>query len=243
MWIQNFFKSLTSTPTRRRPIRRPSPASRLCLETLEDRCLPSFLPAVSYPVGANPQAVVTGDFNGDGQLDLAVANTNDSSVSVLLGKANGTFQPAQRFSAGTGHINGDAPGPVSLAVGDFNDDGKLDLVTINSSYDLSILLSNGDGTFQPTTTFASGIMPAVYGAAPSVAVGDLNGDGKLDLVVNSKGFVTTYVTYQGNSYSTIEYASVLLGHGDGTFSAPTRYATGAVLDGIDAAPPFVAVAD
>src|SRR5690348_11445210 len=92
MWIQNFFKSLTSTPTRRRPIRRRSPASRLSVEALEDRCLLSFLPAVSYPVGAEPNAVVTGAFRGAGHpLDLAVANTGNNTVSVLLGNADGTF--------------------------------------------------------------------------------------------------------------------------------------------------------
>src|SRR6516162_5235186 len=111
------FKYLTSTPTRRRPIRRRSPASRLCLETLEDRCLPSFLPAVSYPVGAEPGTVVTGAFRGAGHpLDLAVANFGNSTVSVLLGNADGTFQAARNF--GTGYA------PTSLAVGDFNGDGK-----------------------------------------------------------------------------------------------------------------------
>ena len=95
MWFQNFFKSLTSTPTRRRLIRRRSPASRLSVEALEDRCLPSFLPAVSYPVGAEPNAVVTGAFRGAGQpVDLAVANFGSNSVSVLLGNADGTFQPS-----------------------------------------------------------------------------------------------------------------------------------------------------
>ena len=77
-----------------------SPASRLCLESLEDRCLLSFSPAVNYPVGANPQAVVTGDFNGDGRLDLAVANSSSNTVSILLGNANGTFQAAQNFATG-----------------------------------------------------------------------------------------------------------------------------------------------
>ena len=84
----------------------------------------SFSPAVNYPVGNSPQAVVTGDFNGDGRLDLAVANAVSNTVSVLLGNANGTFQPAQNSATGTG--------PQSMAVGDFNDDGKLDLVTANA---------------------------------------------------------------------------------------------------------------
>src|SRR6516165_6215851 len=130
MWIQTFFTSLTSTRSRRRPIRRPSPVSRLFLETLEDRCLPSFLPAVNYPVGVDPRAVVTRDFNGDGKLDLAVVNQSSNTVSVLLGNANGTFQPALNFATGTG--------PHSVAVGDVNGDGKLDLVTANTS-DLSVL--------------------------------------------------------------------------------------------------------
>ena len=112
-------KRLTLIPTLRRPIRRRPPASRLCLESLEDRCLLSFSPAVSYPVGASPQAVVTGDFNGDGRLDLAVANSASNTVSILRGNANGTFQAAQNFA--TGAV------PRSLAVGDFNKDGKLDL--------------------------------------------------------------------------------------------------------------------
>ena len=124
MSIHTSLNSRTSTPTRRRPIRRRPPASRLCLESLEDRCLLSFSPAVSYPVGVNPQAVVTGDFNGDGRLDLAVANSSSNTVSILLGNANGTFQAAQNFATGVG--------PNSLAVGDFNKDGKLDLVTANA---------------------------------------------------------------------------------------------------------------
>jgi len=144
MSIHTFFKSLTSTPTRRQPIRRRPPASRLCLEALEDRCLLSFSPAVIYPVGLSPQAVVTSDFNGDGRLDLAVANQASNTVSILLGNANGTFQPAQNFATGAG--------PHSLAVGDFNRDGKLDLVTANS-YDLSVLLGSGNGTFQAPNSF------------------------------------------------------------------------------------------
>src|SRR5437879_1413612 len=112
MWIKAFFKSLTSTPTRRRPIRRSPPASRPRLEALEDRCLLSFSPAVSYLAGTGPQAVLTADFNGDTRLDLAVFNNGTSSVSVLLGNADGTFQPA--LSSATGAY------PNRLAVGDFN---------------------------------------------------------------------------------------------------------------------------
>src|SRR5262245_3831702 len=82
------------------------------LEQLEDRCVLSFSPAVSYPVGTNPQVVVTADFNNDGRLDLATANYGDNTVSVLLGNANGTFQLAGTSATGAS--------PVSVAVGDFN---------------------------------------------------------------------------------------------------------------------------
>ena len=152
--------------------RRRRAASRLQLEALEDRCLPSFLPAVNYPVGSYPNALVTGDFNGDGRLDLAVANQSSNTVSILLGKGDGTFQSAQNFACGGG--------PGSIAVGDFNGDGKLDIVTANA-YDLSVLLGNGDGTFQPARNFDN--VPGKYPG--SVAVGDFNGDGKLDLGVGS----------------------------------------------------------
>src|SRR2546428_13621074 len=101
---------------RGRKVSRPPSTHKPGLELLEDRCLLSFSPAVSYPVGVNPQAVVTGDFNGDGRLDLAVANQSSNTVSILLGNADGTFQPAQNFATGTG--------PQSPAVGDFNGDGR-----------------------------------------------------------------------------------------------------------------------
>src|SRR5215475_14215254 len=116
---QTFFKSLTSNSSRRRSTRRP--ASRLCLEALEDRCLLSFSPAVNYSVGAYSGAVLSADFNGDGRLDLATANFYGDSVSVLLSNPDGTFQPARNSATGA-YPNG----PV---VGDFNGDGKLDLVT------------------------------------------------------------------------------------------------------------------
>src|SRR5438105_10652828 len=135
MSIHPTFRSITSTLTRRRPTRRRPPVSRLCLESLEERCLLSFSPAVNYPVGDHPQAVVKGDFNGDGRLDLAVANVNFSNVSVLLGSAGGTFQAALNFATGLY--------PSSVAVGDFNKDGKLDLATGNQ-LDVSVLLGNGN---------------------------------------------------------------------------------------------------
>jgi hypothetical protein len=203
----------TSPPTRRRPIRRRPPTSRLVLESLEDRCLLSFSPAVTYPVGVEPWAVVTGDFNGDGRPDLAVANSASNSVSILRGNANGTFLAAQHFATGGR--------PVSLAVGDFNGDGKLDLVTADADWSaVSVLLGNGNGTLQAATNFVvnSGVTPT------SVAVGDFNGDGKLDLAVGSN--IT--VQYAGDFI----VGDVLLGHGDGSFGAPISvFADGIGING------------
>jgi hypothetical protein len=115
-----------------------------------------------------------GDFNGDGLLDLAVANYGPSpSVSVLLGNGDGTFQTARNFAAG-GY-------PRSVAVGDFNGDGVLDLAVANPFANVSVLLGNGDGTFQAPRSFPAGDTPW------PVAVGDFNGDGLPDLAVANEG--------------------------------------------------------
>jgi Ca2+-binding RTX toxin-like protein len=224
MWFRAPFDSLKLHPGKqgRRTSRRPA-ARRLQLEALEDRTLPSFYAPVSYAADANPNAVVTADFNGDGRLDLAVANATSSNVSILLGNG-GTFQAAR--NAATGAY------PHSLAVGDFNGDGKPDIVTANLA-DVSVLLGNGDGTFQPPTSIGLGRDEPL-----SVAVGDFNGDGKMDLGVTSTfyypGTPGTPGYWVGNYYTGYTYypgtpgtpgfnegsANVLLGNGDGSFAAP-----------------------
>jgi uncharacterized repeat protein (TIGR01451 family) len=181
----------------------------------------TFQSHVDYPTGAQPSSVAIGDFNGDGKLDLAIANQNcpsfacgPGSISILLGRGDGTFETAMQFSTG--------PAPHSVALGDFNRDGKLDLVVANTfpgspiPGEISVLLGNGDGTFQPALYYGTG-----SGTGPAfVAVGDFNHDGKLDLAVANSLCGTTC----GNTAGTI--IAVLLGNGDGTFLAPVNYTVG-----------------
>ena len=152
----------------------------------------------AFGAGTNPSALAVGDFNGDGKLDLAVANEGSGNVSILLGNGNGTFQAAVDYGAGSN--------PSSVAVGDFRGDGKLDLVVANDgSNNVSILLGNGDGTFQAAVNYGAG------STLFAVAVGDFNGDGKLDLAVAD---------------AVSDYVSVLLGNGDGTFKTAVQYVAG-----------------
>ena len=175
----------------------------------------TFQPPVDYRVGWSPSVVVVGDFNSDGNLDIAVASFSafasicssqcESLVSILLGNGDGTFRPHMDFV--TGGLT-----PFGMAVGDFNGDGKLDLVIANAQVPneaVSVLLGNGDGTFQPPVNYSTG------GSPDSVAVGDFNGDGKPDLAV-----VSSTIGGVGGSY-----LSILLNRGDGTFQAPVSYAT------------------
>jgi len=113
---------------------------------------------------------VEADFNGDGKLDLAVANFRSNTVSILLGTATGSFGLKTDFATGSS--------PESLAVGDFNSDGTPDLAVANAnSATVSILLGTGTGSFGEKSDFGTGFDPA------SVAVGDFDGDGKVDLAV------------------------------------------------------------
>jgi hypothetical protein len=179
----------------------------------------TFLPPASYTSGgADAYSVAVGDVNGDGKLDLLVANQcasvsncTNGVVGVLLGNGDGTFQPAVTYAfGGVGELGQSGQGAYSLAVADVNGDGKLDLLVANQCASVSnctngvvgVLLGNGDGTFQPAVSYGSG-----GESASSVAVADVNGDGKPDLVVANE-FDTTFTT------GTV---GVLLGNGDGTF--------------------------
>jgi len=149
--------------------------------------------------GNGSVAAAAGDFNNDGFVDLAVANSNDGTVSIALGKGDGSFKSSTAYVVGSS--------PASVAVGDFNGDGSLDLAVANSQgASVSVMLGNGDGTFLPPVTYAAGNVPTW------VAVSDVNNDGVLDLVVANSADNTI---------------SVLLGNGDGTFQTQVTSPTGA----------------
>ena len=189
---------------------------------------PSYPPLVNFAAGSftsppfvqiiQPQLLAVGDFNGDGTPDLTVANYGDGTVGVLLGYGDGTFQPMTSYASG---LN-----PSSVVVGDFNGDGKLDLAASDGGANtISVLLGNGDGTFQSVMRYAAG--PYSH----SLTMGDFNGDGKLDLAVANMN--CAYVFYQCPNGT----VSLLLGNGDGTFSAPVN-STVAIVPGSVAAGDF-----
>ncbi len=135
----------------------------------------SFQPAVTYPVGNGPDSVALADVNGDGKIDIIVANsgtnpadttnTDINTISVLLNNGNGTFAAKQDYATGEN--------PSDIVVADMNNDGFPDLVIANATANtVRISLNNGDGVFTAVKDFPTGTLPY------SLAVGDLNGDGK-----------------------------------------------------------------
>ncbi|CAF4025726.1 unnamed protein product, partial [Rotaria sp. Silwood1] len=139
-----------------------------------------------------------GDFNRDGELDWAVINQDDNTVSVALGYGNATFENLQTYNVGAT--------PVSMVYQDFNKDDKVDLVVVNyGDNSISVLLGNGDGTFQAQITYEVGMSPSAVVAA------DFNNDSKMDLAL----------TFSNESSIGVSY-----GNGDGSFQRPVRYKVG-----------------
>jgi len=152
--------------------------------------------------GDFPGAVTVGDFNGDGKLDVAVTNFNNQDLSVLLGHGDGSFVQATNSPIHIGHR------PTAVAVGDFNQDGKLDIAVANAEdNNVVILLGKGDGTFSPASNSPVGV-----GNRPvAIAIADFNGDGRPDLAVANLNDSTV---------------SIFIGDGSGAFQLVKKLSTG-----------------
>jgi hypothetical protein len=165
-----------------------------------------YIPAVHYATGDSPTWIVTGDVNGDGHVDLVTADLGGGTVSVLLGDGTGAFAAAESYSVG-----GTFESPYAVALGDANNDGKLDIATANtniSNESISYLAGNGDGTFGDAVLLPIG--DASYYSPQSVLLTDVTGDGNADIVTANLG---------------ADNVSVLAGDGAGGFAAATHFAT------------------
>jgi FG-GAP-like repeat len=147
-------------------------------------------------------AIAAGDFTGNGKLDLAVVDNADNTISILLGDGKGHFQPTGAPIPFSGEERG------SIAVGDFNGDGKQDIAVVNS--ELTVLLGNGAGGFTP----APGSPLPQSGYPASIVAGDFNGEGRSDLAIaNGSGYVTVYLSSPTGSMQASPQSPIATGAG------------------------------
>jgi len=156
-------------------------------------------------------AIAVGDFKGDGVLDVATWGTNinpgNPQIQIYLGSGTGTLALSETYQAPNGGNTN--PGPNSIVAEDVNGDGKIDLVAMTPYNGVFVFLGNGDGTFQAPTAYTTVCTDSI-GPCQSLAVGDLNGDGKPDLA------------FQSND-TTGGGISILLNTGSGTFGTAIYY--------------------
>jgi Bacterial Ig-like domain (group 3)/FG-GAP-like repeat len=178
-----------------------------------------FLPVTTYDSGGQTaSAMALVDVNGDHKMDIIVVNSGpdslgNSTVGVLLGNGDGTFQPAVAYDTGD-------PRSSTLAVGDINGDGKLDVVVGNAgdANSVSALLGNGDGTFQPAVVYSTGTA-YINGTMP-ITIADLNGDGYGDVVALTQSSISTLL---GTANGTLQSAV-------GSFTSDVPLTTLALVD-------------
>jgi hypothetical protein len=160
---------------------------------------------MTYSTGNNsyPDSVAVGDLNNDGRSDIVVANFGADNVGVLLGYGNGNFSIVQTY------FTGQDSGATVVALGDFNNDGRLDIVVANYyANNIGILLGYGDGTFEDQIIFSTG-----DGSNPNwVTVGNFNSDNQLDIAV---------ANWNTNN------VGIFLGYGNGSFTDMMPYSSGA----------------
>lgn len=179
---------------RRQKMRRPYYETFLTTESLEPRVFLSstYAAAVAYELSGPSDFTTIADFNGDTHRDIAISSYESSSVSILLGAGDGTFELDSELAL--------ASAPDFITSGDVNADGDADLITVSYADNaVHVLLGNGDGTFQSAASYSAGTGPR------AVTLGDFTGDGKLDIAV-------------AKSFS--QSLTILINDGDGTFQSP-----------------------
>ncbi|MBI1822673.1 MAG: VCBS repeat-containing protein [Nitrospirae bacterium] len=157
----------------------------------------SFKEHVMFPVGKRPRGIAIGDFNGDKIPDIAVSNNETDDLTILIGKGDGTFIEGEPIKL-------DQRSPLFVSAGDFNQDGRVDLLILSRFDHLILYLGNGDGTFKFYKTFNADDTPT------ALVMGDFNRDQKTDLAVTNNGPMKSGL-------------EIFLGDGQGNFTPGFKY--------------------